>query len=267
MIGRLRENRAEVFGSRSAPGLRRFLSSQNTDSPVALNFTWETHRDSDHYSFFAQQIPYLMIFTGKHPDYHTPYDDVEKLNLEGMERITRLLFRAVYAAAQEPALPPFRSAAFREGAQAQAEAETPLPDPPARLGVTWDEGRAKQKVIQLTEIDPGSAAESAGLQVGDRMVEFDRARGHDPRRPAGGRPFRRRPDHRGRRTERAKVAAGANSPSTRRGGPDRHFLPGRRCRARLRHRQAGRIRFPRSAGRTARERPHPEGGPFNVWVS
>jgi len=176
MVGRLRQNRAEVFGSRSAPGLRGLLSSQNVDSPVALHFLWETRRDSDHYSFFAQQVPYLMIFTGKHPDYHTPDDDVEKLNVDGMERITRLLFRAVFAAAQQPALPPFRSAAFQEGTQAQEEAETPLPNPPSRLGVTWNEERAKQNVIQLTEIEPGSAAESAGLQVSDRIVEFDDAR-------------------------------------------------------------------------------------------
>ena len=100
MIGRLRDNRADVFGTRSAAGLRRFLSSQNIETPIAMSFPWETRRDSDHYSFFAQQIPYLMIFTGKHPDYHTPYDDVDKLNLDGMERITRLLFRIVYTAAQ-----------------------------------------------------------------------------------------------------------------------------------------------------------------------
>jgi S1-C subfamily serine protease len=43
------------------------------------------------------------------------------------------------------------------------------------LGVTWDEARAKQ-TIQLTEIDSGSAAESAGLQPGDRLVAFDGAR-------------------------------------------------------------------------------------------
>jgi hypothetical protein len=173
MIGRLRQNRAEVFGARTAPGLRRLLSSQNTDSPVALNFVWETRRDSDHYSFFTQQVPYLMIFTGKHPDYHTPDDDVEKLNVDGMERITRLLFRTVFAAAQQPALPPFRSAAVQEGTQTQDEAEAPLPSLPSRLGITWDEERAKQHLIQLTEIDPGSAAESAGLQIGDRIVEFD----------------------------------------------------------------------------------------------
>jgi peptidase M28-like protein/PDZ domain-containing protein len=176
MIGRLRENRAEIFGTRSAAGLRRFLSSQNIDTPIAMSFPWETRRDSDHYSFFARQIPYLMIFTGKHPDYHTPYDDVDKLNLVGMERITRLLFRAVYAAAQESSLPPFRSAAFQEGAQAQLDAENSLPDAPIRLGVTWHEARAKEKRIEVTEIDSGSAAESAGFQVGDHVLEFDGTR-------------------------------------------------------------------------------------------
>jgi Peptidase family M28/PDZ domain len=176
MIGRLRQNRAEVFGSRSAPGLRRLLASQNIESPIAMDFTWETRRDSDHYSFFAQQIPYLMIFTGKHPDYHTPYDDVDKLNFGGMERITRLMFRTVYAAAQQANLPPFRAAAFQEGGQAQLDAQNTLPDAPVRLGVTWDEARAKQKRIEVTEIDSGSAAESAGFQVGDHVLEFDGTR-------------------------------------------------------------------------------------------
>lgn len=176
MIGRLRENRAEVFGTRSAAGLRRFLSSQNIETPIALSFPWETRRDSDHYSFFTRQIPYLMIFTGKHPDYHTPFDDVDKLNLDGMERITRLLFRAVHAAAQEPNLPAFRPAASEEGAQAQVDAENSLPDAPVRLGVTWDVARAKQKRIEVTEIDSGSAAEAAGFQVGDHVLQFDGTR-------------------------------------------------------------------------------------------
>jgi hypothetical protein len=176
MIGRLRDNRAEVFGTRSGIGLRRFLASQNTETPIAMNFTWETRRDSDHYSFFSQQIPYLMIFTGKHPDYHTPFDDVDKLNLDGMERITRLLFRSVYAAAQAPNLPSFRSAAVQEGPQAQIDAENAGPDSPIRLGVAWDETRAKQKRIEVTEVDSGSAAESAGFQLGDHVVEFDGAR-------------------------------------------------------------------------------------------
>ncbi len=36
--------------------------------------------------------------------------------------------------------------------------------------------RAKQKQIEVTEIDSGSAAESAGFQVGDHVLEFDGSR-------------------------------------------------------------------------------------------
>jgi len=172
MIGRLRQNRAEAYGSRTAPGLRELLSAQNVESPVLLNFPWETRRDSDHYNFYAQQIPYLMVFTGKHPEYHTPYDDVDKLNVDGMERITRLLFRAVYSAAQRPALAAFRSASFQEGSQNQQYAETPLALPPSRFGVTWDVDWAKRNVVQLVEVDAGSAAQVAGLQPGDRILEL-----------------------------------------------------------------------------------------------
>jgi Peptidase family M28/PDZ domain len=176
MIGRLRQNRAEIYGCRTAPGLRRFLSARNVDSPIEMTFTWETKRDSDHYNFYAHQIPYLMIFTGKHPEYHTPYDVPEKLNVEGIERITRLLFRAVYATAQARTLPVFRTAAYQENAATQQEAETPEAPAPARLGVTWDEEAARLNRIEITGVEAGSPAEAAGFWPGDRVVEFDGVR-------------------------------------------------------------------------------------------
>ena len=64
MIGRLVQNRAEVYGTRTAPGLRQLLAAQNPDESLSLVFTWETRRDSDHYSFYSRRIPYLMVFTG-----------------------------------------------------------------------------------------------------------------------------------------------------------------------------------------------------------
>ncbi len=179
MVGRLRENRAEVYGARTAAGLREFLSANNADPGVLLTFTWETRRDSDHYPFYARQIPFLMVFTGKHPEYHTPYDTADKLNLEGMERVARLLFRTVYAAAQTPRLPGFRQAAYQEGSALQESREAATEIPPPRLGVTWDEGAAKRHLIEVTQADPGSAAEIAGIRPGDRIVKFDGAAVHD----------------------------------------------------------------------------------------
>ena len=146
-----------------------------------MNFTWETRRDSDHYSFFAQQIPYLMIFTGKHPEYHTPYDDVDKLNVDGMERITRLLFRAVYAAAQQPALPAVSlRPPFGKGPRRKSRRKRRLPDPPARLGVTWDEARAKQNVIASDRDRPRFGRRSRrDFRSGDRIVRVRRRADRD----------------------------------------------------------------------------------------
>lgn len=42
---------------------------------------------SDHTSFYRKDIPVLFFFTGLHTDYHTPEDDAEKLNYEGMRAI------------------------------------------------------------------------------------------------------------------------------------------------------------------------------------
>jgi Peptidase family M28/PDZ domain len=180
MVGRLRENRAECLGSRTAPGLRGLIATSNSDPGVSLSFPWTTQRDSDHYPFFARQIPYLMIFTGKHPDYHTPGDRVEKLNIDGMERVSRLLFRTVYAAADARRLPGFRQAAFQETNADQEAKEAPAALPPARLGVTWDETLALKHTIEVAQIDPGSAAESAGIRPGDRILKFDGVTIRDP---------------------------------------------------------------------------------------
>jgi hypothetical protein len=178
MVGRLRENRAEVLGTRTAAGLRGLIAANNSESPVAMTFSWDNRRDSDHYPFFSRQIPYLMVFTGKHPDYHTPYDDVDKLNTEGMERITRLLFRTAYAAAQAPHLPAFRQNSMQESGTVKEQVEVPAALPPTRLGVTWDEPLARRQVIQVIQTDPASPAEVAGMRGGDRILKFDGAAIH-----------------------------------------------------------------------------------------
>jgi Zn-dependent M28 family amino/carboxypeptidase len=46
---------------------------------------------SDHTSFYLQGIPAIHFFTGTHADYHKPSDDEEKINYDGMLRITRYI--------------------------------------------------------------------------------------------------------------------------------------------------------------------------------
>jgi len=57
------------------------------------------HR-SDNWPFLARGIPALFLTTGLHPDYHTPTDDVEKIDFEKLARITRLAARAAWIVAE-----------------------------------------------------------------------------------------------------------------------------------------------------------------------
>src|SRR5262245_28913751 len=52
MIGRMRNGRLEILGSRTAPGLRRLASEANSESPTAMVFDWKLKADSDHWSFY-----------------------------------------------------------------------------------------------------------------------------------------------------------------------------------------------------------------------
>jgi Zn-dependent M28 family amino/carboxypeptidase len=57
-------------------------------------------RRSDHWPFIQRGVPGIWFHTGLHPDYHTIYDDPEKINYPKMEKITRLVHQVSWDLAQ-----------------------------------------------------------------------------------------------------------------------------------------------------------------------
>lgn len=172
MIGRLRDNKIEMGGSRSAQGLRTLVSRQNAASDLLIDFTWEMKENSDHYSFFEKRIPVLFAFTGLHDDYHRPSDDVEKINTSGMQRVTQLMLRTLYEAAQQSQLPRFRPASESETPELQKQFERPLPPLAGRLGINWNLLETEGHGVHVSRVAPGSAADLAGVRAHDRIVRF-----------------------------------------------------------------------------------------------
>lgn len=173
MVGRLRNQRVAVHGTRSALGLRRLVSLAATGVDLDMDFIWGVKKNSDHWPFFESGIPILMFHTGRHSDYHRPSDDAHKINRQGMRQVTRLVFRVVAAAADAEALPDFRDAARFEGASHRQRIEMPLATPPPRLGVVWDENDKSAPGLQLTRITADSPAQRVGLRPGDRLLQVD----------------------------------------------------------------------------------------------
>lgn len=63
-----------------------------TDSSTRPGDVVDLHGWSDHAAFIQRAIPFLYFYSGMHADYHGPGDSPEKIDVEKMARISRLLF-------------------------------------------------------------------------------------------------------------------------------------------------------------------------------
>ena len=172
MIGRLRDERVTVVGTRSAFGWRRRLSAQNERFALRLVFDWDMSDDADQYPFFAGRVPTLLFNTGLHDEYHTPRDKASLINADGMERVTRLIFSLVCRLAEEEVRPVYRPAATRESEATHKSLDARMPATPERLGVMWDDRFAGPEGVRLARVNYASPAARAGLRTGDIILEF-----------------------------------------------------------------------------------------------
>ena len=117
---------------------------------------------SDHTSFYLQGVPAIHFFTGSHSDYHKPSDDEEKINYDGMLRVTRFIESLVSTLNDDGKL------AFTKTEDANAEE---APRFKVTLGVVPDylyDGKG----MRIDGITEGKPASNAGLHVGDVVVRL-----------------------------------------------------------------------------------------------
>ena len=91
MVGRLNEdNKLSVSGIGSAKIFKQIINSNNNNFNLVEfgSSSNSSFGSSDHASFYYEDIPVLSFFTGQHEDYHKPSDDYDKINFEGIEKIS-----------------------------------------------------------------------------------------------------------------------------------------------------------------------------------
>ena len=172
MVGRLDQQGMQVFGTRTATGLRQLVSRENEGPNLPVHFPWDVTDNSDHHTFFDHRVPFLMFHTGEHEDYHRPGDDADKINSQGMRKIAHLVTNIMLCVADEPTPTPFRQASQREDESAQKQFERHLPPLPPRLGIRWHPDGDGDSGLVVTSVTSGSAADQAGLRTGDRLLRF-----------------------------------------------------------------------------------------------
>ena len=67
---------------------------------------------SDFVPFWTRGIPWVLLFTGLHPDYHTPKDETDRIDPDKAARVARLAFHTVLAVADASVRPQWLSSAM-----------------------------------------------------------------------------------------------------------------------------------------------------------
>ena len=178
MLGRLREGKLTVMGWRSASGLRSRLQAVNPQGDLQFLYAPTVIADSDHYPFYAAGVPCVHFDSCKHDDYHRPSDDADKLNYEGLHRLTEMVFRLSLSAANETSVPKFRREALTEGPPGWMTATVPAP-PQLRLGVHFNWKAFQNGVALVEQVTPGSPAQRAGIRAADRITQLAHWSGGD----------------------------------------------------------------------------------------
>jgi hypothetical protein len=102
MIGRLGDGPLIVSGTGTAAQWDTILTAAAGEADIELASDPSGYGPSDHTSFYLRDIPVLHFFTNVHADYHRPSDDWEKVDVDGVKRIARLVADVVRGVGDRP---------------------------------------------------------------------------------------------------------------------------------------------------------------------
>ncbi len=123
MIGRLNEDRQlQIGGVGTSPVFRGLIDSLNMQYKFNIAFSEAGYGPSDHSSFYAEDVPVLFISTGAHTDYHTPADNQEKINFNGMQEVLSFVSDISFSLANLPEKIEFTLAGPKESSGSRGRA-------------------------------------------------------------------------------------------------------------------------------------------------
>jgi len=161
MIGTVRNNRVEINGVGTGAEFLPLVQQADDESELEVKVVANSFGGSDHLPFYRKQIPVMFCFTGVTDRYHTPDDDIEMINMDGVAAIVDLSETLFHSIDQMESRPTFRrTSRGRKNI--------------AVLGIRPDLSTlGNSKGVRVLGVRQGSPARNASVQVGDVIVKID----------------------------------------------------------------------------------------------
>ena len=169
MIGRLsqdadsKKDKVLLEGTGTAEIFEPLLDKKNSDGQFSFVKKKSGFGPSDHASFCDKKIPVLFFWTGVHPEYHTPLDTAERINLDGLLKVVGFVEKIAVDLTLVEKKPVFIE--VKGGTSPRPAGDMP------RMGIRPGYSDEKDGVL-VEGVSDGDPAAKAGIKKGDRIMEI-----------------------------------------------------------------------------------------------
>lgn len=167
MVGRLNaDTMLQVNGTGTSKEAVSIVTDLNQHYHFNLRMSPEGYGPSDHAAFYAKNIPVFFLTTGAHTDYHTPLDDREKINYDGLEMVTRFSYDLISQLALDEHPLTFQEAGPQQAASGGRRYKI-------TLGLMPDINNSTDKGLLVDFVTKGKPAYNGGMLKGDIITSVD----------------------------------------------------------------------------------------------
>jgi len=168
MIGRLQKEDPYILISGTGTSVEgeSILNELGKKISIKLKYSPEGYGASDHASFYAENIPVFFLTTGAHEDYHTPFDDADRINYEGEKQVLDFAYSLSKVLINRD-----KSLVFKEaGPKSDAGRRTNLK---VTLGIMPDFSAQSDNGLRADQVTKGGPAFKGGMLKGDVIVAIE----------------------------------------------------------------------------------------------
>ncbi len=167
MIDRMNKKELNIYGTKTSTESETILKSLNADSALTLGFYPEGYGPSDYSSFYNKNIPVFGFMTYLHLDYHTPFDDVDKINFDGMVLATNYIYSLAFELSNRPKRLIFQEAGPKTKPTRSGRGFK------VRLGIIPDVSGSTNNGLKAIGVTENNPAYKAGMKSGDIITAIN----------------------------------------------------------------------------------------------
>lgn len=169
MVGRFNENEKilSISGTGTALEFDDILKRHESSSKLKFAKSPSGYGASDHSSFYISNIPVLFFNTGAHEDYHTPFDDVEKINFKGQKTVTEIIYKITSELASKKEKLTYKIAGSKRKARSHGRGFK------VTLGIIPGYGDTSNKGLRIDGTRKGGPADNGGMKRGDVITAIN----------------------------------------------------------------------------------------------